>query len=102
MSVSDRAVAFAPYVERLLDDPKVQSAVREAAVASREAYQRGRGKSPAKALKDRKLRRRVADAVSATWEVWTAIDAPGTSRRPHWGRRLALLTAAAAGAYVAL
>ncbi len=101
MSVSDRAAALAPYIETLLEDREVQAAIGRAARASREIYERGRGKSPAEAVRDKRLRYRAQQAVAATWDLWAAVSAPETHRRPHWGRRLVLVTVVAAGAYVA-
>ncbi len=100
MSVSDRAAALAPYFETLLEDRAVQAAIRRAASASRETYERARGKSPAEAVKDKRLRYRAQQAVAAAWEVWAAVSEPETHRRPRW-RRPALVTVVAAGAYAA-
>jgi hypothetical protein len=101
MSVSDRAAALAPYLETLLDDPEVQAAARRAVTAGRATYQRARGKGPAKAVEDKQLRRRAQQTVAATWDVWVAVTAPQTRRRPRWRRRLVFATAVATGAYVA-
>ena len=101
MSVSDRAAALASYLETLLDDREVQAAARRAVTAGRETYQRARGKGPAKAVEDRQLRRRAQQAVAATWEVWVAVTAPETRRRPRWRRRLVFVTAVATCAYAA-
>lgn len=101
MSVSDRAAALAPYLETLLDDREVQAAARRAVTAGRETYQRARGKSPAKAAEDKQLRRRAQQAAAATWEVWVAVTAPETRRRPRWRRRLVFVTVVATGAYAA-
>ena len=81
MPVSDRAAALAPYLRSVLDDREVQAAVRRAVTAGRDTYQRARGKSPAEAVKDKRLRRRAQQAVAATWEVWVAVTAPETRRR---------------------
>lgn len=101
MPVSDRTAALAPYLRSLLDDREVQAAARRALTAGRETYQRARGKSPARAIRDKQLRRRAERAVAATWEVWVALSAPETHRRPRRRRRLVLVTAVAVGVYVA-
>ena len=101
MSVSDRATALAAYIETLLEDREVQAAIRRAASASRETYERARGKSPAEAVRDKRLRDRAQQAVAATCDVWAAVSAPETHRRPRWGRGLVLVTLVATGAYVA-
>ena len=101
MSVSARAATLVPYLEAVLDDREVQAAARRAVTAGRETYQRARGKGPAKAIEDKHLRRRALQAVAATWEVWVAVTAPETRRRPRWRRRLVVVTAVATSAYVA-
>jgi hypothetical protein len=101
MSVSGRAAAIAPYLGTLVDDPEVQAAARRAVTAGRATYQRARGKDPAKALEDKQLLRRAQQTLAATWEVWVAVTAPQTRRRPRWRRRLVFVTAVATGAYVA-
>jgi hypothetical protein len=70
-------------------------------MAGRATYQRARGTDPAKALEDKQLRRRAQQTLAATWEVWVAVTAPETRRRPRWRRRLVFVTAVATGAYVA-
>lgn len=99
--MSGRAAALAPYLQSVVDDREVQAAIGRAAIACRETYERARGKSPAKAVKDKQLRRRAERALAATWEVWAAVSAPETHRRPRWRWRLVLVTAVAASAYVA-
>lgn len=100
LSVSDRAAAMAPYLQPLLDDREVHAAVRRLAETGRKTYERARGERPGKALKDKRLRRRVQEAAIATWQVWTAIDAAQTRRRrPLWRRRLLLVLAAAGSTY---
>lgn len=101
MSVNDRAAAAAPYVERLLYDSEVQAALRRAAAAGRETYERARGKSPGKAVQDKRLRRRAQQTATATWQVWTALTAP-PPRRSRWGRRLLLTAAAGGGVFLAV
>jgi hypothetical protein len=103
MSLNDRAAALAPYAEQLLNNRDVQDAIQRAANAGRDSYQRARGTSPAKAVKDKRLQRRVQETAQASWDAWTAVaDAGKRKRRPRWGRRIAVLTVAAAGAFVAL
>ena len=101
MSVSGRAAALARYLQSVVDGRAVHAAIRRAATACRETYQRASGKSPANTVKDKQLRRRAQHAVAATWEVWVAVTAPETRRRPRWRRRLVLVTAVAASACVA-
>jgi hypothetical protein len=101
MALSDKAAAAAPYVDRLLDDAEVQAAVRRAAAAGRETFNRARGKSPDELVRDKRLRRRAQQAATATWEVWTAVSAPPPRRSP-WRRRLVLVAVAGAGLFLAV
>jgi hypothetical protein len=102
MALSDRAAAVSPYVEQLLHDKEVQSAARRAVGATREAYARARGKSARQALEDKKLRRRLQQALAAAWEAWSAIEQPAPRRKARWSAGLVLLAAAAAGVFLAL
>ena len=103
MSLNDRAAALAPYAEQLLNNRDVQDAIQRAANAGRDSYQRARGTSPAKAVKDKRLQRRLQETAQASWDVWTAIAESGKpKRRARWGRRIVVVTVAAAGAFVAL
>ena len=101
MPVIDKTAALAPYLRSVLDDREVQAAVRRAVTAGRDTYQRARGKSPAEAVSDKRLRRRARQAVAATWEVWLAVTAPEPRRPPRWRRRLVLVTAVSVGTYAA-
>jgi hypothetical protein len=87
MSVSDRAAAAAPYLQAVLDDHDVQDALLRATSAGRDTYHRARGKSPGKAVKDKRLRRRAQKAAIASWQLVAAIDAAQAPRRPRRGRR---------------
>jgi hypothetical protein len=101
MGLSDRAAAAAPYVQQLLYDQKTQDAARRAATASRESYRRARGKSARKALNDKRLRRRAAQAVAASAELVSAVSRPAP-RRSRRGRMVIALAVAAAVATLAL
>ena len=48
MAVSDRMAAIGPYAQQLLDNNEVRATARQAADATRAAYQRARGKTPAR------------------------------------------------------
>ena len=103
MALSDRAAALAPYAEQLLNNQDVQDAIQRATNAGRDSFQRARGKSPGKAMKDKRLQRRLQDTAQASWEVWTAVaESSKPKRRARWGRRFVVVTVAAAGAFVAL
>jgi hypothetical protein len=99
MSVTDRAAQAAPYLQRVLDDPEVQGALRRATSAGRDTYQRARGRSPGEAIKDRRFQRRARRAALASWQLIAAIDAARTRPRPRRGRRVAFGLAVLAGTY---
>jgi hypothetical protein len=98
-SANDRGAELSPYLQPLLYDRKVQDAVRRAAREGQETYRRARGKPAAKAMKDKRLRRRAQATAAATWQVWVALDAAQARRRRRWRRRLLLVPVVAAAAY---
>jgi hypothetical protein len=100
MTVSDRAAAAGTYAQQLLDNQDVQATAREAADAARAAYQRARGQDPRKAVQDRKLRRRVTNAVTAAGEFLGAVSETPPKPRSRWPRRLALLAIIGAGVWL--
>ena len=103
MSLNDRASALAPYAEQLLNNRDVQDALQRAASAGRDSFQRARGTSPKKAVKDKRLQRRLQETAQASWDAWTAVSEAGKpKRRARWGRRIVVVSVAAAGAFVAL
>ena len=65
MTVSERLSAVAPYARQLFDDEEVREAARRVLDASRESYQRARGKNAREAAADKKLRRRLHAPCSA-------------------------------------
>ena len=103
MPLNDRAAALAPYAEQLLNNRDVQDAIQRAASAGRDTYRRARKTGPGDALADKRLRRRAQQTAQASWDVWTAVAESGKpKRRARWGRRVVLVSVAAAGAFVAL
>src|SRR6476659_8865102 len=103
MSINDRAAALAPYAEQLLNNRDVQDAIQRAASAGRDSYQRARGTGPRKAVKDKRLQRRLQETAQASFDAWTAVAESGKPRRrARWRRRVLVVTVAAAGAFVAL
>jgi hypothetical protein len=103
MSIEDRAAVIAPYAEQLLNNRDVQDAIQRAASAGRDSFQRARGTSPRKAVTDKRLQRRLQETAQASFDAWTAVAESGKrKRRAHWGRRIVVVSAVAAGAFVAL
>ena len=94
MEMSDQAKALAPYVQQLLYDEQVRDAARRALEASRDSYERARGRSAREAVSDKKLRRRLQQAIGATGEFWAALAEP---RRPRKSRRWPKVAIVAAG-----
>lgn len=103
VELSGRASALTPYLEQLLYDEDVQSSLREAAGATREAWGRARGKSAQQALEDEKLGRRVQEALAALREFAASLSEPPAKRRSRRAPAVvALLLALGAGIFVAL
>lgn len=101
MVLSDRASTIVPYAQQLLDNDDVRDAARQAADATRAAYQRARGQNARKAVQDRKLRHRVTAAVTAVGEFAGAVSkAPPPKQKSPWPRRLAVLAVIAAGVWL--
>ncbi len=102
MAVTDRAAAFAPYMQQLLDDRQVQGALRRAAGATTGVLDRARGKSARQAVQDPTLRSRLRQAVGAALEAWSAIDQPEPKRKPRWALTLVVLAVAGVGGFMAI
>jgi hypothetical protein len=100
MSLSDRAAAIGHYARQLLDNNEVRATARQAADATRAAYQRARGQAARKAVKDRKLRRRVTAAVAAVGEFLGAVSESSPRQKSRWPRLIALVAAVAAGGWL--
>ncbi len=100
MALRDRAAAGAPYAQQLLYDPQLQDAIRRAAGSTRDAYARARGKRTREAINDKKLWRRIQQAVAAAWEAWSAVAEPPP--KPRWRLKLIALSVAGAGVFVAV
>jgi hypothetical protein len=100
MAVSDRAAAVGTYAQQLLDNQDVQTSARQAADNARAAYQRARGQDPRKAVQDRKLRRRVTDAVRAAGELLGAVSETPPKPKSPWPRRIAVLAILGAAAWL--
>ena len=104
MAVTDQAARVAPYVEQLLDDENVRENLRGAVQATRQAFGRARRKKRAsQALKDRKVQRRVQEAMHAAGEVVSAITRePRRRKRTRRVRALAGLAIGGGGLALAL
>jgi hypothetical protein len=88
-----------PYVQRLIEDPKLRQEMLNALESSKRAYARlQNGKVVHKVLlEDKKLRADVQDAVVAIREASARLtEPPKPKRKRHLGRRLVILFAGAA------
>jgi hypothetical protein len=105
MNVIDRA---GPYVEQLLHDDDVHTDLRRAIGSARQAYGGAKAKkSPKKALRDRKVRGRVAASVSALRTGVVRVqagreEAERKTRRRQRSRSVAMLALAMGGVYLAI
>jgi hypothetical protein len=93
-----------PYIQRLIDDPKLRGNVQKAVASTKSAYGRlSNGKAPAKLLlEDKKLQGDLRDALGAVRDATLALtEAPKQRARKGVGvgRKLAIL---ALGAGLAL
>ena len=102
MTVSERLSAVAPYARQLLDDEEVREAARRALDASRESYQRARGKNAREAVTDKKLRRRLRAVLGASAEFWAAMTAPRPRRKRRFWRTLTIVSVLGAGVFLAV
>jgi hypothetical protein len=100
MAVSNRAAAVGTYAQQLLDNQDVQTSARQAVDATRAAYQRARGQEPREAVQDRKLRRRVTNAVTSVGELLGAVSETPPKPKSPWPRRIGLLAIVGAVAWL--
>jgi hypothetical protein len=100
MAVSERTAAVGTYAQQLLDNQDVHTSARQAVDATRTAYRRARGQDPRKAVQDRKLRRRVTDAVTAAGTFLGAVSETPPKPKSPWPRRIALLAIVGFGAWL--
>jgi hypothetical protein len=100
MALSDRAAAIAPYAQQLLENDDVRDTARQAADATRAAYQRARGQHARKAVQDRKLRRRVSGAVAAVGEFAGAVSKAPPKPKSPWPRRLVVFAVIGTGVWL--
>ncbi len=102
MAISDRAKTVAPYAQQLLYDEQVRESAWRALEAGRDSYQRVRKESAGEALSDKKLQRRLKEAISAAAEFWAALTAPPRRRKPRRRRVLVIVALGGAGLFVAV
>jgi len=102
MAISDRARTAAPYAHQLLYNEQVQDAARRALEAALESYRRARGESPGELLTDKKLWRRIQEAVGQGAEFWAGVTGPPPKRKRRGWRTLAIVAVAGAAVVLAV
>lgn len=86
------------YVQRLIDDEDLRDDLRSAFESARKAYDRADGKSPQKAIEDKKVQRELKSAAESLKSAAEALREP--PKRSHGFAKL--LVIAFAGAVLAL
>jgi hypothetical protein len=89
-----------PYVQRLVEDDDLRDELRAAFDSARKAYGRIDGKSPAKALEDKKVQRDLKQAAESLKSAADALREP--QRRKRGFGRLVLIALVGAGLALAL
>jgi hypothetical protein len=95
MTAADQLRRIAPYVGRLLEDEYTQEQIIRALTGLRQSSRRARGQTASEALKDRRLRKHVRDAVSSLTTASRALNGSARPKR-HFFRTALLLTLAGA------
>ena len=83
------------YASRLVEDETAQSLVSQAAQASADAYRRARPQAAREAARDKKVRRRVAEAAGAVRQLRIVVSEP--QRRPTRALRATAVALLAGG-----
>jgi hypothetical protein len=102
MALSDRAAAAGPYAQQLLDDRDVQDALRRAFGATRRVYARGRGRSAGQAVRDKKFRGQLQQAVAAVAQALSVLSKPTPRRKSRFRGKLVAAAVVSAGGFFLL
>jgi hypothetical protein len=89
-----------PYVQRLIDDDELRDNLRTAYESARKAYGRMNGKTPQKALENKKVQKDLKEAATSLKSAAEALREPKKKKRRGKGL-LALLVIGGIGALVA-
>jgi hypothetical protein len=89
-----------PYVQRLVEDDDLRDELRAAFDSARKAYDRIDGKSPAKALEDKKVQRDLKQAAESLKSAADSLREP--KKRKRGFGRVILIGLVAAGLALAL
>jgi hypothetical protein len=98
MSTTDQLARVVPYIERVVEDKYIQDEIGQAITELRRSARRLKGQSASEALKDRKLRSRLADAAGSLTKAGRALAEQPAPKR----RRLPLVLLLVAGAGVSV
>lgn len=99
MAATEQLTRLTPYVNRLLEDDKLQEQIVRGFTNLRDGVQRASSRGPKKATTDRKVRRRLGAAATAGTQIVRAMREPEPPPR-HRGRQLLALAVIAGGAAV--
>jgi hypothetical protein len=95
-----KAVRSNEYVQRLMEDQELRDNLRNAFVSAKKAYGRVNGKSPAKALDDKKAQRELKDAAASFKEAADSLR--GQKKRKRRKGRLLFVALVGGGLALAL
>lgn len=98
MTAADQLSRLGPYLGRLLDDEYIQDQLGQALVGLRSSSRRAKGHSASEALKDRRLRSQLRDAINSLLEASSALQGKPTRRKRRWLPALLLAATGAAAA----
>ncbi len=96
------ASAVRPYLTQLLSNQDVQENAGRALRAAQDAYARARGKDAVEVASDKKLQRRVREAVGAARQALSAASEPPPKPKRRRGRKLVGLALAGGGLFLAV
>jgi hypothetical protein len=98
MSAADQLSRLAPYLTRALEDEYIQEQIEQAIRGLRRSSRRARQQSASDAVKDRRLRQQLGQAIESLTEAGRALTQPPPKRHPI-RRTVVLLLAAVAVAF---
>ena len=96
-----KAVRSNPYVQRLIEDPELRENLRTAYESARKAYGRMNGKTPQKALENKKVQKDLKEAATSLKSAAEALREPKRKRRRRGKGLFALALIGGVGALVA-
>jgi hypothetical protein len=98
---ASKAVRSNQYVQRFMEDEQLRENLRNAFASAKKAYGRVNGKSPAKALDDKKVQRELREAATSLKDAAESLRG-GKKKRGGGKGRLLLVALVGAGLALAL